>query len=367
MRTHSLFVDLMAKEYKKELEDLVLIIAKEQASDLHLTVGRHPTLRIGGSLVPLSKMPVLTPEDAKGLIFEMMSDEQKEEFLREKELDFSYTFEDKARLRVNVFHQRGFQGAALRLIPVKIQTLKELNLPSVIADFSKKKQGFFLIVGPTGHGKSTTLASMVDIINHERSEHIITIEDPIEYLFIQDKSIVDQREVKSDTQDFHRALRSMFREDVNVAMIGEMRDHETMSAAVTAAETGHLVLSSLHTNNAPQTVDRIIDSFPAGQQNQIRIQLANTLLGIFSQRLIPRISGGLIPAYELLIANPAVRNLIRENKAYSIDLAIETGSEFGMISLNQTLGNLVRQGEISMENALRYSLSPKELSGLLGR
>jgi len=353
------------KDYKKELEELILTTIKEGASDLHITVGMHPFIRVAGALIPLVKNPVLSFEDAQGLIFAMLDEERKKEFLLEKELDFSYPFEDKARFRVNTFFQRGFMGASLRLISNVIRSIEELSLPDVLKEFASKEQGFFLTVGPIGHGKSTTMASMIDYINHTRAEHILTIEDPVEYLFVQDKSIIDQREVKTDTDSFHRALRSMFREDVNVGMIGEMRDLETISTAITAAETGHLIFSSLHTNNASQTIDRMIDSFPAEQQNQIRLQLSNALLGVFSQRLIPRISGGLIPAYELLICTPAVRNLIREKKTHEINIVIETGTESGMVSFNKSLSNLVRQGDISAENALAYSLNPKDLSGLI--
>jgi twitching motility protein PilT len=256
-------------------------------------------------------------------------------------------------------------GASLRLVSSVVKDIESLNLPAVLRDFANKEQGFFLVVGPIGHGKSTTLASMIDYINHSRSEHILTIEDPIEYFFVQDKSIIDQREVKNDTKDFHSALRSMFREDVNVGMIGEMRDLETISTAITAAETGHLVFSSLHTNNAAQTIDRIIDSFPAEQQNQIRLQLSSALLGVFSQRLVPRISGGLIPAYELLVCNPAIKNLIREKRTHEIDIVIETSFEQGMVSLDRSLANLVREREITIENALAHSLNPKGLEGLL--
>ncbi|MEK9209312.1 MAG: PilT/PilU family type 4a pilus ATPase [Patescibacteria group bacterium] len=351
--------------YQKELNELLLVVAREGASDLHLSVGRYPTLRIAGKLTPLLKKPILTPKDTEGVVFSMLSEERRGRFLEERELDFSFVLEDKIRLRCNIFFQRGFVAAAFRLIPIKIKTLEELNLPPMLADFVRKKQGFFLVVGPTGHGKSTTLASLVDLINHEREEHIIAIEDPVEYMFLQDKSIIDQREVGQDTKSFHNALRSMFREDVNVAMVGEMRDPETISTAVTAAETGHLLLSSLHTNSAGQTIDRIIDSFPAEQQNQIRSQLSSSLLGIFSQRLLPRVSGGLIPAYELLIANSAVRNLIREGRIHEIDNVIETGTESGMVSLNRSLVNLIQKGEITMETALRYSLQPSVLETLL--
>ncbi|MBI4692095.1 MAG: PilT/PilU family type 4a pilus ATPase [Candidatus Terrybacteria bacterium] len=352
-------------DYKKELTDLILTTIKEGASDLHITVGRHPTLRIAGSLIPLIKNPILSPEDTEGLVFALLDEENRQRFLQEKDIDFSYAFEDKARFRINAFFQRGFIGASLRFIPAVIKDFKSLNIPDILCDFANKEQGFFLVVGPIGHGKSTTLASIIDYINHSRSEHVLTIEDPIEYFFIQDKSIIDQREVKTDTKDFYKALRSMFRQDVNVAMIGEMRDTETISTAITAAETGHLIFSSLHTNNASQSIDRIIDSFPPEQQTQIRLQLSNALLGVFSQRLVPRVSGGLIPAYELMICNSAIKNLIRERRTHEIDIVIETSFELGMVSLNRSLANLVRQGEISVENAIAYSLNSKELEGLL--
>ncbi len=342
-------------------------VAEEGASDLHIAVGRHPVLRVSGQLVPLTKKPILTQADTAGLVEAMMGKEWFQEFLQNKEKDFSYSYKDKIRFRVNAYFQKGFIGAALRIVPYKIKTLEELNIPPVLTEFSKKEQGFFLVVGPTGHGKSTTLAALIDLINHTRTEHVITIEDPIEYIFTPDRSMIDQREVGLDTKDFATALRSMFREDVNVAMIGEMRDPETMSAAVTAAETGHLVFSSLHTNNAAQTIDRIIDTFPGAQQGQIRTQLASTLIGIFSQRLIPRVSGGLIPAYELLLSNAAVRNLIRENKVHEIDLVIETNAEIGMVSFNRSLIDLVRRGEITMENALLFSQNPQELRILAGK
>ena len=350
----------------RQLTDrLLATVVKENASDLHIAVGHHPTIRVDGALVPLLAEEVLTADAARDMVFALTAPDQQERFLRDKELDFSYNFQDRARFRVNIFHQRGFMGIALRLIPAKIRTLPELNLPTAIEQFAARQQGFFLVVGPTGHGKSTTLAAMVDHINHTRADHIITIEDPIEYLFASDRSIIDQREVGSDTADFARALRSMFREDVDVAMVGEMRDAETIATAVTAAETGHLILSTLHTNNAAQTIDRIIDTFAPAQQSQIRAQLASTLIGIVSQRLIPRSSGGLVPAVEVMIANAAVRNLIRENKAYELDLVIETSSGEGMVSLNRSLIDLVRRGEITFENAALYSLNPSELQTLM--
>ncbi len=348
------------------IEELLALVVKENASDLHLSAGRHPTLRIGGVLIPLLKQDILTPDSARDAVLSMMDEEQQKRFLAEKEIDFSYNFRDRARFRVNVFHQRGFAGAALRLIPNKVKTPEELNLPPIVTEFTKFQQGFLLVVGPTGHGKSTTLAALVDYINHNRADHIITVEDPLEYLFVSDRAIIDQREVGVDTSSFHQALRSVFREDVDVAMVGEMRDPETAAIAVTAAETGHLVLSTMHTNNAAQTIDRIIDTFPGSQQNQIRSQLASTLVGIISQRLIPRISGGLIPATEVMMVNSAIRNLIRENKTHEIDLVIETRSDEGMISLNRSLADLVRRGEISIENAMNYSLSQTELQALIG-
>ncbi len=352
-------------DYKKELENLIEIVVKEGGSDLHISQGRHPTIRVSGSLVSITKESILTKEDTMGLVLELLSKEKKEEFLKNKEIDFSHDYKDTARFRGNAFFQRGSVGIALRLIPNKIKTLKELGLPSILANFAQKKQGFFLVVGPVGQGKSTTIASMIETINRERTEHIITIEDPIEYLFKQDKSIIDQREVKIDTNDFYGALRSAFRQDVDVMMIGEMRGTETMSAAVTAAETGHLVFSTLHTNNAAQTIDRIIDSFPSDGQEQIRVQLAGSLLGILSQRLIPRISGGMIPAYELLINNNAVSNLIREGRTHEIDVVIETGSEYGMVNMNNSLAELVRNGEIKMEDAMLYSLNPAGLEKMI--
>ena len=255
----------------KDFEEIFSQIVKNGASDLHIAAGRHPTLRIDGQLVPLTKFDIVTPTDAEEFVRLLVPKTDIDRFFKEKELDLSYMFQDVVRFRVNVFHERGAPAAALRVIPTKIRSFEELSLPSeVFKEFSNKQQGFFLVVGPTGHGKSTTLAAMVDYMNHLRADHIITIEDPIEYLFTSDKSFIVQREVGIDTLEFHKALRSMFREDVDVAMIGEMRDPETIATAVTAAETGHLVLSTLHTNNAAQTVDRIIDSFPPGQQPQIR-------------------------------------------------------------------------------------------------
>ncbi|MCX8015993.1 MAG: type IV pilus twitching motility protein PilT [Patescibacteria group bacterium] len=353
--------------YKDKLEQLLMLTAQESASDLHFSVGRKPTLRIDGRLVPIVKEEVYTKDIVAGLVDALLPAEKKEEFLKNREVDFSYTLSDKARFRVNVYFQRGNMAASLRFIPYKIRTIEELNLPPVLHDFTKYTQGFVLVVGPAGHGKSTTLAALIDEINHKRTTHIITIEDPIEYVFIQDRSIIDQREVFSDTLSFHRALRSVLRQDPDVIMVGEMRDPETIQTAITAAETGHLVFSTLHTNSASQTIDRIIDSFPASQQAQIRTQLASTLVGIVSQRLVPRLNGGRVPACEVMITNSAIRNLIRDDKVYQIDLVIETSIQEKMISLNRSLANLVKQSEISLETAQSYSLNPAELANLLAR
>ncbi len=350
---------------KELLSTLIEATIHEGASDLHLLVGRHPILRVSGDLVPLVKEPQLSPEDTASFLDEFLSSEEVRRFRERKEIDFSYGFKDAARFRGNGYVERGNVGIALRLIPRKIPTLQELNLPAHLEQFTQKQQGFFLVVGPMGHGKTTTLASLIEMINATRSEHIMTIEDPIEYMYEEKLSIIDQREVRVDTADFKTALISMFREDVDVALVGEMREHETVSSVVTAAETGHLIFSTLHTNNAAQTVDRIIDVFPPAQQEQIRLQLASSLTGIFSQRLLPRVSGGRIPAYELLIVNNAVSNLIREKRTHELSTVIETGFEQGMIDMNRSLAELVRRGEITPETALLYSPNPRVIERLL--
>ena len=351
-------------DYKAILAELVKTVVNEGASDLHLSEGRHPTIRVSGLLLPLAKHAVLTKEDTAGLLRELLTEKNQELFYNSKEVDFSYSSGD-IRFRGNAYFQQGAVSVALRLVPKKIRTFEELNLPDILKTFAEKQQGFFLVVGPVGHGKSTTLAAMIDYINNSRAEHILTIEDPIEYIYEQKRSVVDQREVRIDTEDFPNALKSMFREDVDVVLIGEMRGLETISTAVTAGETGHLVFSTLHTNSAAQTIDRIIDSFPAAQQDQIRSQLSSSLNGIFSQRLIPRVSGGLIPAYELLINNGAVANLIREKRTHEINTVIETGSQEGMVDMNRCLADLVARGEITIENAYHFSFNPKNLERLL--
>ena len=351
-------------DHKQKLEELILATIHEGGSDLHLGAGRVPAIRVEGELIFLVKNPILTQENMTGFLEVLLEKNKIDKFLEDKEADFSFDFRGEYRLRGNAFFQKGLINIALRLVQ-KVKTLSELRLPPFLAELSRKKQGFFLVVGPVGQGKSTTLSAMINLINNEQTRSIMTIEDPIEHVYTPNKSIINQREVGIDTKDFHVALKSVFREDINVIMIGEMRTLETISIAVTAAETGHLVFSTLHTNNASQTIDRIIDSFPGEQQDQIRAQLSSSLLGIFSQRLVPRIAGGLVPAYELLLNNSAVANLIREKRTHEIDVVIETGTESGMVDLNHSLMELVRAGEISIESAYQYSLNPKGLERMI--
>lgn len=351
-------------DFKKEIEQLVGVVLNEGASDLHLSEGRNPLIRVSGNLIPLVKKSPISRDEIKGYLNEFLTQENKDLLLRDKDVDFAYSVPN-ARFRGNAFYHQGVVSIALRYIPKKIRTLAELSLPPILESFTRKQQGFFLCVGPIGQGKSTTLASLIEIINQTRNEHIMTIEDPIEYIYESKKSIIDQREVRVDTPDFKNALIAMFRQDIDVALVGEMRDPETIATAVTAAETGHLVFSTLHTNNAAQTINRIIDSFPASQQDQIRVQLAGSMTGIFSQRLIPRISGGLVPAYELLINNTAVMNLIREKRIHEVNTVIETSSGEGMIDMNRSLAELVRRGEITVENAFINSLNPKNLEKMI--
>ncbi len=352
-------------DYSSALKEIIEEAIIQNASDLHISVGHPPVLRIAGKLVFLMEYRKFSPKDTEGLAFAVMNEKQKEKFLNEKSVDFSYNFEEKARFRVNVFFQRGCVSAALRLIPSKIPTIEELNLPPILHEFIRPTQGFILITGASSQGKSTTLASLIDEINHTKAVHIITIEDPIEYLFKSERAIIDQRELNQDTLSFAKALKSTFRQDPDVIMVGEMRDQETIATAITAAETGHLVLATLHTNSAAQSIFRIVDSFPGSQQNQIRAQLSESLLGIVSQRLIPRAKGGLIPACEVLINTPAVSNLIRENKIHEIPSIIETSAEIGMISFDRYLVNLVRKKEITLETAKNYSLNPANFKDLI--
>ncbi|MDB5260615.1 MAG: twitching motility protein twitching motility protein PilT [Candidatus Nomurabacteria bacterium] len=350
--------------YENELDDLIMTLVKEAGSDIHFTVGTFPTVRVNRELIPLTRKKELSAEDTLGFLRIMVGEKALTDFVVNQELDFSYEHKKEYRLRGNASFQRGFISVALRLIP-KVKTIAELNLPEQLIQIARERQGFFLVVGPVGQGKSTTIASMVDLINSEAKRHIITIEDPIEFRFDPNKALIEQREVGVDTKDFHTALGHVFRQDADVIMIGEMRDLETISAAVTAAETGHLVLSTLHTNSAAQTIDRIIDIFPAEQQSQIRLQLASSLIGVLSQRLIPRISGGLIPVFELLLNTSAVSNLIREKRTHEIDVLIETGSKDGMIDLDRNLAELIRKGEVNKDDVQGHIRRPSLFDRLL--
>ncbi len=355
----------MAVDYKKELQVLIQTLIAERGSDLHLAVGSHPIVRVSGGLIPLIRKPILTDTDVSGFAQSLMRPEFFERLKKRDEVDFSYENPEGIRFRGNSFYQKGRLSIALRLIPNVILSLEELNLPPILESFTDRPQGFFLCVGPVGQGKSTTLAAMVNRINQKRADHIVTIEDPIEYVYTPQKSLIDQREVGIDTPSFESALNAVFRQDIDVILVGEMRNPQTIATAVTAAETGHLVYSTLHTNDAAQTMNRIIDSFPGAQQGQIRTQLASSLIAIFSQRLVPRIAGGLVPAYELLVNNNAVANLIRDGRIHEIYSVIETGLEHGMIDMNRSLAQLVQKGEISVENAFLYSSNPKGLERLI--
>lgn len=347
------------------IQQLLEEVIKREASDLHLIVGALPTLRIDGRLEAIGNTQPISSEVVGQLCLSIVTDEQKDILFANKELDFSFSLGELARFRVNVYHQKGYLSAAFRYIPMKIRNLEELNLPSTLKNFTRLPQGFVLVTGPTGHGKSTTLAALINEINENRTDHIVTIEDPIEYLYSHRASLISQRELHLDTHSWEIALRSALREDPDVVLIGEMRDYETIAAALTIAETGHLVFSTLHTNSAAQTIDRIIDVFPEHQQHQVRIQLAMTLEGIVAQRLVPGIHGGRFPAIELLLVTPAVRELIREGKTHQLDNVITTSSEFGMLSFDQSLVSLIKSGRISLEQAKAHSLRPQELDRLL--
>lgn len=358
----------MATETKTKsvkIEDLLEEVVKQDASDLHLTVGMPPMLRVDGALKPVDGLSPLKAEDVEKLTFSVLDDVQKDILTKDKEVDFSFAFGDIARFRANAYHQKGNIGLALRLIPVEIRSTEQLGLPKIADTFTTFPRGLVLVTGPTGSGKSTTLAGMVDKINTERAVHIITVEDPIEYTHVHKKSIIEQREVHYDTRSFSAALRSVLREDPDVVLVGEMRDLETIAAAITIAETGHLVFATLHTNNAAQSMDRMIDVFPPHQQQQIRVQLSNILQGIVSQRLIPAIGGGRVVAAEIMVATPAVRNIIREGKTHQLDAIIQTGAEHGMQSMDKTLAGLVKSGRITLEEAKGYAIDVQEMERLL--
>ena len=334
---------------------------KRGAADVHLMVGVYPTLRIDGRLTPLTNAGDPSVEYIEKLVLSLCSPEQKELLMTNKEIDFSFALGKVARFRVNAFYQKGYLSAALRLIPSRIPTLEELHLPKLLGNVSKLRQGFILVTGPTGHGKSTTIASMLNQINETTSSHIVTVEDPIEYVYPSKKALIAQREMHLDTHSWEIALRSVLREDPDVVLVGEMRDYETIEAALTIAETGHLVFATLHTNSAAQTVDRIVGVFPDKQQDQIKLQLSNVLEAVISMRLIPASQGGRYPALEILLSTSAIKNVIREGKTHLIDNIIQTSSQIGMVTLENSLAVMVNSGKVSLETAMSYSLKSEEL------
>jgi twitching motility protein PilT len=347
------------------IEVLLDEVIKKKASDLHLQVGLPPMLRVDGALVAVTGAEILDEEAVEALLFAILDEDQKQILLKDKEFDFSFAYGDLGRFRVNAFHERGNMAAALRLIPNEILTIEQLGLPEIVNKFANYPRGLVLVTGPTGSGKSTTLAALVHKINAERASHIITIEDPIEFTHKSQKSVIVQREVHYDTYSFSAALRSALREDPDVVLIGEMRDLETIASAITIAETGHLVFATLHTNSAAQSIDRMIDVFPPHQQPQIRAQLSNILMAIVSQRLIPTIGGGRVAAAEILVATPAVRNIIREGKAHQLEAVIQTGAEFGMQSMDKTLTSLIHAGTITYDEARNFAVDLDELDRLM--
>lgn len=348
-----------------KIESMLEEVIKQNASDLHLQSDVPPMMRVDGALKAIPEMEKLTAAQVETLTMTLLDEDQKAMLIRDKEIDLSFSFGNYGRFRVNAFHERGNLAVALRLIPSKVKTLEELQVPKVVAKFTEFPRGLVLVTGPTGSGKSTTLAAMIDKINTERSVHILTIEDPIEYAHASKKSIVVQREIHYDTMSFGAALRSSLRQDPDVVLLGEMRDLETISSAITIAETGHLVLATLHTNSAAQSIDRMVDVFPPHQQQQIRVQLAGMLQAVVSQRLVPTIGGGRMVAAEVLVVTPAVRNIIREAKTHQLDAVIQTGAEFGMQSMDRTLVELVHQGKISLDEAKNFAVDTTELERLM--
>lgn len=355
----------MAEAKILKIEPYLEDVVRRNASDLHLQVGLPPMLRIDGALQPIQDQPILADADVQNLVLTLLDDQQKDVLVHDKEVDFSFAYGDIGRFRVNAFHEKGNLAAALRLIPTYIRTLEELSMPKVVGDMTNFPRGLVLVTGPTGSGKSTTLAAMINLINENKAQHIITVEDPIEYQHHHKKSIIVQREIHYDTNSFPSALRAVLREDPDVVLIGEMRDLETIASAITIAETGHLVLSTLHTNGAAQSVDRMIDVFPPHQQQQIRVQLAGMLQGIVSQRLIPMVGGGRIAVAEVLVATPAVRNIVREGKTHQLEAVIQTGAEYGMQGMDKTLVSMIHQGKISYEEAKNYAINMEELDRMM--
>ena len=347
------------------IEILLEEIVRKNASDLHLQVGLPPMMRLDGGLAPFPGYNPLNVEEVEHLVFAILDDDQQKILIKDKEFDFSFAFGDLGRFRVNAFHERGNLAASLRLIPNQIKTIAELGMPPVIQSFADFPRGLVLVTGPTGSGKSTTLAALIDKINSEKAQHIITIEDPIEFTHKSKRSAIVQREVHYDTYSFSAALRSSLRQDPDVVLIGEMRDLETISAAITIAETGHLVFATLHTNSAAQSIDRMIDVFPPHQQPQVRSQLANILQGICAQRLVPAIGGGRVVAAEVMVANPAIRNIIREGKTHQLDTVIQTGSDQGMQTMDRTLVKLVQSGVVTYDDAREFAVDLVEFERLM--
>lgn len=356
----------MYKASELELNKLLAITLERNASDLHLTVGEPPILRIDSAVNRLEDYQVLSADAINDLIGVMLTPVQKELLDKQLHLDFSYSYKDDARFRVNVYRAQGVMNIAFRLIPTNIKSLEELNLPPMLKQFTQNRQGLVLVVGPTGHGKSTALASMINEINLTRAEHILTIEDPVEFLFTHRESFISQREVGADTPSFELALKAALREDINVVLVGEMRDRESIAATLTLAETGHLIFATMHTNDAAQSIDRIVDVFPGDQQGQIRSQLANTLIGVASLRLLPKVGGGRIPSSEIMVVNHAIRNVIRDNKIFEINNIIHTSMESGMVPLDKSLAGLVKQGLVDLEVAQNYVLDREYFTSLLG-
>jgi twitching motility protein PilT len=343
------------------IQQLLSYVIEHSASDLHLIPGYTPQVRIDGVLVPVAGEKSLGPQGAETLLYGVMSEEQKQMFAVNKELDFSFSFGDNARYRVNAYFQKGVVAGSFRLILSNIPPIDDLGLPKICHDFAKLKQGFVLITGPTGQGKSTTIASILEEINKTREVHIVTIEDPIEFVYVPAKAMISQREVHNDTHSWEVALRSILREDPDVVLIGEMRDFETIAAALTIAETGHLVFATLHTNSAAQTIDRIVDVFPENQQPQVRLQLSANLEAVLSQRLVPRVSGGRAVATEIMVGTPAVRTSVRDGRTHMIDNIIQTSSEYGMKTLEASLADMVNKGVITLETAQAYATRPEEI------
>ncbi|MGO9888752.1 MAG: type IV pilus twitching motility protein PilT, partial [Solirubrobacteraceae bacterium] len=345
-----------------DFADVLLEVIDRRASDLHITAGAPPTVRIRGRLVPMDGFPVLTPNDTREIVYSILSEGQRQKFENNWQIDFAYQIPGRGRFRVNAYFQRAAVGAAFRLIPFDVVPFETLGLPTVVADFANKPRGLVLVTGPTGSGKSTTLASLIDVINGTREDHIMTVEDPIEFLHHHKKCIVNQRELGSDATSFGEALKAALRQDPDVILVGEMRDLATIHAAIEAAETGHVVFGTLHTSGASSTINRIIDVFPKEQQDQVRTQLSTALIGVLSQALLPKKPEGLVAAYEMMVVTPAIQNLVRENKVYRIDSSIQTGRKHGMFLLDENLFRLWKEGLCDKEEVLQRSSKPAELA-----